>query len=98
METLDTTLKNAHDWSRERIHVLCENGKVEETTKSVDDAFAIFSEFEEWYDEDEPETFSGDLDGTDQMLWGRKGKSKGKGKRKGLRRFGKSKGLSLIHI
>ena len=60
METLAQTLKNTHDWSRERIHVLCENGKLEETTKSVDDAFAIFSEFEEWYDEnvDDHQIFS----------------------------------------
>ena len=51
METLEDTLIEINDWSRERIHILCENGKVEETTKSVDDAFAIFLEFEEWYDE-----------------------------------------------
>tara|TARA_B100001113_G_scaffold13528_1_gene10411 strand:+ start:238 stop:450 length:213 start_codon:yes stop_codon:yes gene_type:complete len=52
METLDTTLKNAHDWSRERIHILCERGEVESIPSLKDDAFAIFKEFEEWYDED----------------------------------------------
>ena len=52
METLDTTLKNAHDWSRERIHVLCERGEVKSISSLKDDAFSIFKEFEEWYDED----------------------------------------------
>ena len=52
METLEQTLKNTHDWSRERIHVLCKKGEVESIPSLQDDAFAIFSEFEEWYDED----------------------------------------------
>ena len=52
METLDKTLKNAHDWSRERIHVLCERGEVESIPSLKDDAFSIFKEFEEWYNED----------------------------------------------
>ena len=52
METLDKTLKNAHDWSRERIHILCERGEVESIPSLKDDAFAIFKEFEEWYNED----------------------------------------------
>ena len=51
METLDKTLKNIHDWSRERIHVLCERGEVESIPSLKDDAFSIFKEFEEWYDE-----------------------------------------------
>jgi len=45
METLEQTLKNTHDWSRERIHVL-------DKKKKNDDAYALFLEFEEWYDED----------------------------------------------
>ena len=53
METLDKTLKNAHDWSRERIHVLCEKAEVESIPSLQEDAFALFSEFEEWYDKDE---------------------------------------------
>ena len=53
METLDKTLKNAHDWSRERIHVLCEKAEVKSIPSLQDDAFAIFAEFEEWYDKDE---------------------------------------------
>ena len=52
METLEQTLKNTHDWSRERIHVLCEKGEVESIPSLKDDAFSIFAEFEEWYDED----------------------------------------------
>ena len=52
METLEQTLKNTHDWSRERIHVLCEKGEVESIPSLNDDAFSIFAEFEEWYDED----------------------------------------------
>ena len=53
METLDKTLKNAHDWARERIHVLCEKAEVESIPSLQEDAFALFSEFEEWYDKDE---------------------------------------------
>ena len=45
METLEQTLKNTHDWSRDRIHVL-------DKKKKNDDAYALFLEFEEWYDED----------------------------------------------
>ena len=54
METLEQTLKNTHDWSRERIHVLCEGGEKEikrgldgmmKGKKMQDDAFAIFSEY-----------------------------------------------------
>ena len=61
MESLNDTLVEVHDWSRERIHVLCEGGEKEikrgldgmmKGKKMQDDAFAIFSEFEEWYDED----------------------------------------------
>ena len=53
METLEQTLKNTHDWSRERIHVLCEKAEVESIPSLQEDAFALFSEFEEWYDKDE---------------------------------------------
>jgi len=45
METLEQTLKNTHDWSRDRIHVL-------DKKKKNDDAYALFLEFQEWYDED----------------------------------------------
>ena len=53
METLEQTLKNTHDWSRERIHVL-------DKKKKNDDAYALFLEFEEWYDEnvDDHDIFS----------------------------------------
>ena len=46
MEHLEETLTQVHDWSRDRIHVLCEKS-------NEDDAFSLFKEFEEWYDEDE---------------------------------------------
>jgi len=46
MEYLEETLTQVHDWSRDRIHVLCEKS-------NEDDAFSLFKEFEEWYDEDE---------------------------------------------
>ena len=61
MATLNDTLVEVSDWSRERIHVLCEGGEKEikrgldgmmKGKKMQDDAFALFSEFEEWYDED----------------------------------------------
>ena len=61
METLEQTLKNTHDWSRDRIHVLCKEGEKEikrgldgmmKGKKMQDDAFSIFAEFEEWYDDD----------------------------------------------
>ena len=45
MDILEKSLKVSHDWALKRIHILCEN-------KNEDDAFAIFKEFEEWYDED----------------------------------------------
>ena len=62
METLNDTLAKVHDWSRERIHILSEEGEKEikrgldgvmKNKKIQDDAFALFSEFEEWYDKDE---------------------------------------------
>ena len=52
METLNDTLAKVHDWSRERIHVLCEKAEVESIPSLQEDAFALFSEFEEWYDKD----------------------------------------------
>jgi len=52
MATLNDTLVEVHDWSRERIHVLCEKGEVESIPSLTDDAFSIFAEFEEWYDQD----------------------------------------------
>ena len=45
MEYLEETLTQVHDWSRDRIHVL-------DKKKKNDDAYALFLEFEEWYDED----------------------------------------------
>ena len=53
METLNDTLAKVHDWSLERIHVLCEKAEVESIPSLQEDAFALFSEFEEWYDKDE---------------------------------------------
>ena len=45
MEHLEETLTQVHDWSRDRIHVL-------DKKKKNDDAYALFLEFQEWYDED----------------------------------------------
>ena len=53
MEPLEETLSQVHDWSRDRIHVLCEKAEVESIPSLQEDAFALFSEFEEWYDKDE---------------------------------------------
>ena len=47
METLNDTLAKVHDWSQERIHVLCEKAEVESIPSLQEDAFALFSEFEE---------------------------------------------------
>ena len=69
MATLNDTLVEVSDWSRERIHVLCEGGEKEikrgldgmmKGKKMQDDAFALFSEFEEWYDKnvDDHDIFS----------------------------------------
>ena len=69
MATLNDTLVEVNDWSRERIHVLCEGGEKEirrgldgmmKGKKMQDDAFALFSEFEEWYDKnvDDHDIFS----------------------------------------
>ena len=46
METLDDTLVQVHNWSGERMYHL-------ETQKNIDDAYALFLEFQEWYDQDE---------------------------------------------
>ena len=35
METLEQTLKNTHDWSRERIHVLCKEEKMQAAEESI---------------------------------------------------------------
>lgn len=41
MVTLETTLRQTHDWAVDRIHFLCEE-------KNIEDAHAIQSEFSEW--------------------------------------------------
>jgi len=59
MEPLEETLVEIHDWSRERIHVLSKETK-------NDDAYALFLEFEEWYDldSDDHDIFSLEYIGT----------------------------------
>ena len=58
MEPLEETLSQIHDWSRDRIHVLCKKS-------NEDDAFSLFKEFEEWYDEvDDHDIFSLEYIGT----------------------------------
>ena len=44
MVTLETTLKQSHDWAVDRIHTLCE--------ENIENAHAIQSEFSEWLDPD----------------------------------------------
>lgn len=41
MTTLEKTLKESHDWAIDRIHFLSE--------RDIDDAYAIQSEFSEWF-------------------------------------------------
>ena len=65
MEPLEETLTQVHDWSRDRIHVLCEKGELESISSLKDDAFSLFKEFEEWYDEvDDHDIFSLEYIGT----------------------------------
>jgi hypothetical protein len=45
MQTLETTLKQSHDWALDRIHFLCEN-------KDYEDAYSIRIEFCEWLNPD----------------------------------------------
>jgi len=46
METLESTLRQVHDWSIDRIHELSE--EFSESLEELDDAFAIQQEFAEW--------------------------------------------------
>ena len=46
METLETTLSQIHDWAIDRIHHLCEFD--EGSISSLEDAYALQSEFSEW--------------------------------------------------
>jgi len=58
METLEETLVQVHNWSGERMHLLSNQ-------KNIDDAHALFLEFEEWYDQDnEHDIFSLEYIGT----------------------------------
>jgi hypothetical protein len=53
MTILEQTLKFSHDWAIDRIHILCENDR-------LDDAHAIQAEFSEWMNPniDEHDIFS----------------------------------------
>ena len=44
MVTLEQTLRQSHDWAIDRITILCET----EDFDSIEDAFAIEREFDEW--------------------------------------------------
>lgn len=44
MTTLETTLRQTHDWALDRIHLLYK--------KNIDDACSIQKEFEEWMNPD----------------------------------------------
>ena len=67
METLESTLRQVHDWSVDRIHTLSEcyislesddNGRLEKSDfvdkslELLDDAFSIQQEFAEWLNPD----------------------------------------------
>ena len=49
METLEKTLQVTHDWAVDRLHILCDL-KSDDVLRSVEDAYAIQSEFAEWLD------------------------------------------------
>ena len=49
METLEKTLQVTHDWAVDRLHILCDM-KTDDVLRSVEDAYAIQSEFAEWLD------------------------------------------------
>ena len=52
METLDSTVKLAHDWALDRINLMSKD------VESIQDAYSIFREFEEWI---EPDTESHEI-------------------------------------
>lgn len=64
MDTLETTLRQSHDWALNRIHTLYDK-------KCIENAYAIQSEFSEWLNPDisDHEIFSlefiGDKNDTD---------------------------------
>ena len=51
MVTLEQTLRQSHDWAIDRITILCET----EDFDSIEDAFAIEREFDEWLGSKEKE-------------------------------------------
>ena len=52
METLDSTVKFAHDWALDRINLMTKD------VESIHDAYSILREFEEWI---EPDTESHEI-------------------------------------
>ena len=49
MEILEKTLQVTHEWAVDRMHILCDM-KSDDVLRSVEDAYAIQSEFAEWLD------------------------------------------------
>jgi len=49
MEILEKTLQVTHEWAVDRMHILCDM-KSDDVLGSVEDAYAIQSEFAEWLD------------------------------------------------
>ena len=49
MVTLEDTLKATHDWAIDRIHTLCDIPTYD-VIDTIEDAYAIKSEFSEWLD------------------------------------------------
>ena len=52
METLDSTVRLAHDWALDRINSMSKD------VESIQDAYSILREFEEWI---EPDTESNEI-------------------------------------
>ena len=49
MVTLEDTLQKVHEWTVDRLHVLCDS-ETDDVLKSVEDAHALRMEFDEWLD------------------------------------------------
>ena len=49
MVTLEDTLQKVHEWTVDRLHVLCDS-ETDNVLKSVEDAHSLRMEFDEWLD------------------------------------------------
>ena len=51
MVTLEDTLQKVHEWTVDRLHILCDT-ETDDVLKSVEDAHALRMEFDEWLNPD----------------------------------------------